>query len=150
FAERAGKRSINAGSSRPPLAQTFLGSEQQRASASCVASSNPGMAERRGSQTPHARQPTERPLTPNDGVVVERGERQALCSPPVSARGTNGRKRRACTKGIETEVPGPSGHPPGMPPRRAKADPLCVEGDSVRPLGHRRPKRSVAGARRSG
>ncbi len=107
------------------------------------------MASRRGPQAPNARLPAQRPLPSDDRVVVKRGERQPLRPSPASARGLHGRERLACAQRIETEVPCPASHPAGMPPRSTEADPLGVQGDPVRPLRERCPKRRVAGVRRS-
>jgi hypothetical protein len=105
------------------------------------------MANRRGPQAPHARLPAQRPLPSDDRVVVKRGERQPLRPSPASARGLHGRERLACAQRIEAEVPCSASHPAGMPPRSTEADPLRVQGDPMRPLRERCPKRRVAGVR---
>jgi hypothetical protein len=109
----------------------------------CKLGGDPGVSGRGQPQTMHARQPAQRPLTPDDCVVAKRSERKPFCPLPATARRSHGRERYACAQRIEPEVPRPTNHPARMPSCRTEADPARVQGDSVRPLRERRTKRRV-------
>jgi hypothetical protein len=113
------------------LAKEAFGRDQQATARSSVTSCEPSIADCGRAQAVYACLATQRPLTPHDRVVRERGEGQLLRLSSPDAGGLHCRYGVSRAQRIDPEMQGPPRHAARVAPGSTETDSARVERNSV-------------------